>query len=228
MSELTTWKYVLFSLIISVAFSWIKYFKYSINFGHGELNYPIWNELDISTPFSILPSILDFYLVFNVISDLLNYLVFVILCFCVDLNMLIRLRSTVKESIERIKSIGSNIKQMDKKKSELEDTMNKCIRMVIVNTSIGLLFKLPLVFLPLINTIAKFYYKDVNKRYNNLVFDRFYTQLFEAGFYSLFQDFTELLYLISISIQFFIYKKFDKKIKEATISKPSVGTNIVS
>ena len=118
--------------------------------------------------------------------------------------------------------MGSNEKQFEKKKSELEETMKRNIRMVILNTSIGLILKLPLVFLPLVNTIAKFYYKDFNMRYKNLAFDHFYFQLFEADFYSLIQDFTELLFLISLSIQFFIYKKFDQKFKEATFYPPPV------
>ena len=224
MSEMAIWKYILFSLVISLVFSWIKYFKYSINFGLGELNYPIWNDRDISTyrlmknPEASFPPIFDFYMIFNVISDLFNYLVFVVVCFLVDIGMLIRLRSTVNESIERIKSIGLSEKQIETKKSEMEETMNKSIRMVVVNTSIGFLFKLPLVFLPLVNAIANFYYKDSRQR--NHAFDRFYTYLFETDFSSLIQDSTELLYLISISIQYFIYKKFDKKFKEGTISVP--------
>ena len=220
---------MLFSLVISLVFSWIKYFKYSINFGLGELNYPIWNERDISNsrlmenPEASFSPIFDFYMIFNVISDLFNYLVFVFLCFLVDIGMLIKLRSTVNESIERIKSIGLSEKQMETKKSEMEVTMKKSIRMVVVNTSISFLFKLPFVFLPLVNAIANFYYKHIdhiNHRHRNPAFDRFYTHLFETDFSSLIQDSTELLYLISISIQYFIYKKFDKKFKEGTISVP--------
>ena len=108
MSNLAIWKYLLGSLLISLAFSWIKYFKYSINYGQEDLNFPIWNELDISTPLVILPRIMDFYRIFNCISDLINYLVFVIICFLYDLKMLLKLKSTVRESIKRIKSMGSN------------------------------------------------------------------------------------------------------------------------
>ena len=218
-SEVAIWKYALVSMFISLSFSWIKYFKYSINFGQEELNFPIWNELDISTPAANLPYILDFYLIFNVISDLINYLVFVIVCFSVDLRMLLELNSVVKESIERIKSMGSNDKQFEKKKSDLEDAVHKNIRMVVLNTSIGLLFKLPLVFLPLVNTIAVFFYKDMTMRSKNPSFDRFYTFLFESNFYSLIQDTTELFFLISLSIQYFIYRKFDTKFRE--VSKKS-------
>lgn len=55
--------------------------------------------------------------------------------------------------------MGTNEKQLEKKKSDLEDAVNKNIRMVVLNTAIGLLFKLPLVFLPLVNTIAQFFIK---------------------------------------------------------------------
>ena len=50
-------------------------------------------------------------------------LVFVILCFLVDITMLARLRWPVNESINRINPMdGSNEKHFEKKKSELEDT----------------------------------------------------------------------------------------------------------
>ena len=53
---------------------------------------------------------------------------------------------------------------MEKKKIELEATiMKKSIRIVVLNTSIEVLFKLPLVVPPLVNTNAKFYYKDTWK-----------------------------------------------------------------
>ena len=112
----------------------------------------------------------------------------------------------------------SNEKLFEKKKSELEDTMNKSIRMVVLNTTIGLLIKLPLIFLPLVNTIAEFFYKNIKMRSKNPSFDRFYTQLFDTNSYSLIQDSTELLFLISLSIQYFIYKKFDSKFKIATFA----------
>ena len=193
-------------------FSWIKFFKYSINFGQDELDFPILNEFDISTPTAILPLILDFYMIFNVISDLINYLVFVILCFLVDLKMLFKLKSTVRETLERIKSMGSNEKQIEKKKSDLANAVNKNVKMVLLNTSIGLLFKLPIVCLPLINTIAQFFYKDIESRSKNPSFDRLY---------SLLQNVTELLFLISLTIQYFIYRKFDSKFKEVSNTKPA-------
>ena len=132
--------------------------------------------------------------------------------------MLYKLKSTVKGSIERITSMGSNEKQFEKKKSDLEDAVNKNVKMVIVNTSIGLLLKLPLVFLPLVNTIAEFFYKDLDTRSKNISFDRLYSFLLDSNFYPLLQDVSELLFLISMSIQYFIYKKFDTKFKEVSIT----------
>ena len=122
-SSMAIWKYLLGSLLISLMFSWIKFFKYSINYGQDELNFPIWNELDISTPFASLPFILHFYMIFNCISDLINYLVFVILCFLVDLKMLLKLKSTVGESIQRIKLMGINEMRINSKKRKVNSKM---------------------------------------------------------------------------------------------------------
>lgn len=71
-------------------------------------------------------------MVFNVISDLINC--FEIICF-VDLKMLFKLKSTVKQSIEKIKSMRSNGKQFEKRKSDLEDAVHKNVKMVVLNRS---------------------------------------------------------------------------------------------
>ena len=65
--------------------------------------------------------------------------------------MLVKLRYTLNISLNRIKSMGLNEKQIEKK-NEMEVSMNKSIRIMILNTSIGLLFKLLMVFLPLIDS----------------------------------------------------------------------------
>ena len=98
--------------------------------------------------------------------------------------------------------------------------------MVVLNTAIGLLLKFPLSFLPLVNAIANLFYKDINSRSKNPSFDRFYTFLFDSNFYSFLHDATELFFLISISIQYFIYKKFDTKFKEVSNTKVSNSKKI--
>ena len=87
--------------------------------------------------------------------------------------------------------------------------------MVVINTAIGILFKMPLSFIPILNVYAEFYYKDFSSRYTHPLFGRFYSSLFLNGFYAQISDFSDFLFIISISIQPLIYKRFDKKFQIA-------------
>ena len=87
--------------------------------------------------------------------------------------------------------------------------------MVVINTAIGILFKMPVSFIPVINVYAEFFYKDYKNRYIPSAFGRFYLYLFNNGFYGEITDLADFLFVISISIQPFIYKRFDKKIQTA-------------
>lgn len=216
MSEVKLKRYLGVTLFLSILFSWIKYFKYQINHGHQELNFPISNELDIFTIDIAKSSFLDFYFIFNSISDFLNYVGFFILCVIIDVGMLVSLRKVLTEKAKKIQTLSA---ANSDKTQIFDDIMNKNIKMVVLNTAIGLFFKLPLSFLPIVNAYAQFYYKDPHFRYEKPSFDKFYSYLFESGFYSLIQVFSNLLYLISLSIQFFVYNKFDTKFKEAKIYK---------
>lgn len=91
--------------------------------------------------------------------------------------------------------------------------MNKAIRMVVINTAIGILFNTPISFLPVLNVYAKFYYKTLEKTDIHPGFGRFYSSLFRNGFYGQISDLADFLFILSISIQPLIYKSFDRKIK---------------
>ena len=61
-----------------------------------------------------------------------------------------------------MKSALINQNQNEKKKAENEEAVNKAIKMVVLNSVIGIFFKLPVCFIPLLNVYAKFYYKIYN------------------------------------------------------------------
>ena len=63
--------------------------------------------------------------------------------------------------------------------------------MFVLNSAIGILFKLPVSIIPIINVVAEFYFNN--------------------GLNILIQHLSGLLYTLSLSIQMFIYKRFDKK-----------------
>lgn len=205
------------SILVSVSFSWIKFFRYRLNDGQDELNFPISNELDIFTADVDKSSILDFFFVFDCISNLINYVVIVFLTFVIDLVMMRLLRTTLKEKLARLKTLSTTQQTLDSKCNEFEDALTKNAHLVVFNTITSVFFKLPMAMVPLTNAYAQFYYKSELNRYVKPRFDRFYLMLFESGFYATILDASDLLYLFSLSIQFFVYNWFDKKFKMAKL-----------
>lgn len=95
------------------------------------------------------------------------------------------------------------------------EIVNRAIKMIVFNTKIELIFKLPVALIPLINVSADFYYKDPTNLYKHPNFDQFYSSLFDTGFFGFIQDASDLLFKISLSIQLFIYIRFDTKFNTA-------------
>ena len=102
--------------------------------------------------------------------------------------------------------------------------MNKAIKMVVLNSTIGIFFKLPVCFIPILNVYAQFYFQNSDYKLYHLQFAEFYSMLFDSLFYVLIQDISHFFYTFSLSIQLFIYKRFDKKFQtgfEKLKSKPN-------
>ena len=97
-------------------------------------------------------------------------------------------------------------------KAETEEAVNKAIQIVVLNSLIGIYFKTPILVIPLWNLCAIiFNNKGVFNWFINPGFYDFYSLLLDSGSYSLIQDVFYLLYTLSLSIQIFIYNRFDKK-----------------
>ena len=123
--------------------------------------------------------------------------------------MVVQLRRTLEEKTKKSESL--NQKQTDSKKEENENVVNKAIKMVVLNSVIGIFFKLPASFIPLLNVVADFYYKDKTNKFTHPDFGEFYSMLQDSELHSLILDISYFLYTLSLSIQIFIYIRFDKK-----------------
>lgn len=103
------------------------------------------------------------------------------------------------------------------KELEMGESMNNAIRMVVINSILNLVFKLPLAFFPLNNAIAIFYYQRNPVQFvtfiTNQEYHSFYNKLLLANLFYTIPDFGEWLLTILISIQLFLNSKFDRKIK---------------
>jgi len=213
-------KYTCVCLFISIVLSAIKYFKYDINYNQPDLKYPVPKESDMYNHIfrnNKIQSVIfnDVYFIINSITDLINYVLFVILCFVIDVCMVFQLRKVLNEKTKTTETLSVQVstKKTKNKKPETEEAISKAIKMVVINTTIALFFKLPLSFLPVINVIANYFYKNENNRLKGEAFSEFHFILYEAGFHELIPDLSDFLYNLAISIQFLIYYHFDKKFK---------------
>lgn len=202
-------KYMIVTFIISVGLSVIKFFSYRINYGQSHLFYPI--NFDYQS--NMFKDVNLTYFILNSISDLLNYVVFLFVHLFIDIGMVVKLRETLIANFERSKSLHSK-DQLEKKMNENESVLNKAIWMVILNTSLGFLLKLPACInsiVMLVNQIIK-----NNDYINHHFFGRFYMRFcIDAGLCDMFLQLSNFLYLVSISIGLFFYLHFDKNIKVA-------------
>jgi hypothetical protein len=150
----------------------------------------------------------DFYFIFNSISDLVNYFMFVVICIIIDICLVVQLRRTLEEKAKKKANHWIKSKTRVKRRK-----MKKAIQMVVLNSAIGILFKLPVCFIPLLNVNAQFYFQNKYFRLHHPQFAEFYSMLIDSQFYVLIQDMSNFFFTLSLSIQLFIYKHFDKKFR---------------
>lgn len=225
-SQVKIKNYLVVTGIISVCLSIVKAFKYQINYDHSELNYPYLIESDL---YENRGWTRDVYFGANLISDMFNYLFFVLVNISFDFVMLVRLRKTLKEKLDRFVDVPNQEKMINdrrpsriksKKLAEVNQAINNAVRMVIFNSAVNFLFKLPLVFIPLQNVIAAFYFKShTYENHLDLRFDNYIKDLTASDMITLVAEWSEFLFNFLISIQIFIYLKFDLKLKEAFLKR---------
>ena len=210
MSDLGVKKYISFSAFISIGLSVIKVFEYDINPGIVIQLYPI--SYDYSSLYSELSVLINssIFFILNVISDLLNHVVFLLINLAIDIGMIVKLRQTLNEMLEKAKKYGTKAQQ-DSKQKENENAMNNAISMVIWNTSLNLVFKLPSALLSLFYLIM-----IKNDFLSHTIFASFFEDICDnADFCNLYIKLSHLLYFLYISVQLFFYKHYDKKFAQS-------------
>ena len=206
-SELGIKKYIVITLLISSSLSWIMYFKYKRNSSNLGIQFPILDELTMKS--SIFTNV---YFIIQSISSFVNYFLFVVICVIIDVCMVVKLRRVLEEKMKKSESM--NQKQKETKKAENEKAVNKAIKMVVLNIFISIFFKLPLLFIPLLNLFFNFYVRNIkNLFFPNIDFVFIFRFLKTTEIYYLIDHMTNLLFTLSLSIQMFIYYRFDKNFR---------------
>ena len=131
--------------------------------------------------------------------------------------MVVQLRRILNEkTIKSSELMSQNPKQNEVKAAENEAAVNKAIKTVVLNSAIGILFKVPVCIIPLLNVYTEFFYKyryDRYNRYSHSYFGYIYPIFIKTEFHSVIQCGSNLLYSLSLTIQMFIYNRFDKKFR---------------
>lgn len=208
MTKVEIKKFFIATGFLSSGLSVIKAFKYYVNHKHPQADYPIVRPPTMWPRVSLGNSM---FFVINSIVDFLNYFVFVGVNFSIDVYMLVRLRRTLneKKSKRLVVVAASNENKSD-------EVMKNALKMVLLNSIMNIVFKLPLLVLPVFNSIAAFYYQGKFRANNpKLEFDRYYRRLLESHFFDFMSKFGEWLVTLYIAFQLFFYIRFDKKINTA-------------
>ena len=224
MCEISIKKFTGLTIVISIGLSVIKFFEYDINPGIAIYSYPISYNY-ISSLNENKPNIVFFIL--NFISDILNHLVLLLVNLVIDIGMILKLKQTLNERFEKFKEY-STIDQQNKKKTENQTVLDNAISMVILNTSLNLLLKLPTSSYSLIYLFYNIYrqYK-VPYVSENRHLERFFKRFcIEGNFCEMILKLSDFLYLLSISLQFVFYKHYDKKLNSAIKKKFGPKKNI--
>lgn len=226
-SESSMTKYLLSCAFISIGLSVIKVFSFKVNYDRSDDEYPMNQDGSVSNNLSLkkLRRVLG---TLNSTIDLLNHLVFVIANLTIDIYMVVRLKKTLNE--KSLRMFGDNkeknggmigmttAKDEEKKaklKKEIEDAVHNATKMVIVNSCLILLVKLPMMFMSIHKTIERFYFSGQDYYRYHKGFYIFYWRMFKMGFLDMIPDLNALLLVIYVSCQLFFYAHFDKKIKKA-------------
>ena len=212
-SDLSVFKFTFASLILSMCLSVVKFFSYRVNKGDPTSSYPMQFDYE-----SIRIDEVDFtpiYFIFNFISDLLNYQVFLFVHLSIDIGMVVKLKQTLNEKLEKSKAYISK-DQQEKKEKENETVLDDAVYMVILNSVVGTLLKLPLFLYSLIYFYYSIYRMNDLNFLNHPGFGRFYTRFcIDAYFCDMFHTLADFMYSLLISIHFFVSKRFDRKFRAA-------------
>ena len=167
------------------------------------------------------------FYILNFISDILNHCVLLIVNLSLDIGMIIKLKQTLNERFEKFKEYSTTAQQ-EKKKTEKENVLDNAISMVILNTTLNLLLKLPASLYSLIYLWYSYYLQhNIPFVWENFTLERFFKLYFiDANLSGLLIKLSQFLYLLSISLQFVFYKHYDKKLNSAIKKKFGSENNV--
>ena len=129
--------------------------------------------------------------------------------------MLVKLRQTLKEKFEKSKEYTTKAQQ-EKNRLENKKVVDRTRSMIIWNIILSLTLKLPVSSYSFINIFIYIFKSNPDNSSNHPLIQRFIVKLcVNSSLCDFIFVSTAFLYLIYISIQFFFYKHYDKKLSKS-------------
>ena len=200
-SELSVVKFTSVSLFLSVLFSVVKIFRYQVNTFDTNLEYPTPFERNYNNMFSpgfeVKTRLIS---IFNAISDLINYILFIVFNLILDICLIVKLKATLAGRINTTSS------------SNNQDVLNRTITSVVSYTLFSIVFKVPASIKSVFDSAS--FNADTTNVFASVQINYFY-EIFciYCRICPLFEVFSYLLFIFSISCNIFFYFIFDNKFK---------------
>lgn len=156
--------------------------------------------------------------IFSILCDLLNGLGFFIFSIIIDLQLLIKIKQVTKSKQEKIGMIAQS--NQESTKSNCENAIMRTILMVVLNSSVNLFFKSPNTLMSIVDVVKLVvgYSNDLVSVDYLMIPQKLAEKFVICGYFRICQaleQFSNLLFLVSIGMDFFFYYYFDNNFKLA-------------
>jgi hypothetical protein len=212
-SELKPKTVNIFLFLFSGLLSLVKSFQYQVNYHKDNFDYPIIIDPKNSGGLTLAKAVNT---IFSFLHDFVNSFLFCILSLIIEAVIVKKLKKELNDKDERIASMtDSSTRQQNvtlsarirhrKKQNESTKVEQKAILMTSVNSFLNFTFRLPEMFIPVYFITETFYSNSSWLQYL-------------CGYLSICEilnDMISLLFIISLSVNYFVYYYFNKKFKEA-------------
>ena len=202
-SELSVVKFTSISLLLSTLFSIVKIFRYQVNTFDDKLEYPAPYDRNLnnifSSGFEVKSRLIS---IFNAISDLINYILFIVFNLILDICLIAKLKETLAS---RINSNSS---------SKNKDVINRAIISVVSYTLFSIIFKVPASIKSVFDSAN--FNNDLNRVFASTQINYLYEYFcLYCRICPMLELLTYLLFIFSLSCNIFFYFIFDNKFKIA-------------
>ena len=223
-SDVNVTKIMGFSVVFSTLVSIVKPFQYKIH-SNMLFNYPFYPILHTSYDEKWYKNLKDvFILVFNGVYNFLIYVVFVVINLIIDILLLVRLRRVTREREKKFQSQSENIRQ--KIKEEDERSIKEVTHLILFNILTNFTLKIPTTITSLNDIRALINYSEKFTALLGSPSISQYVYSYSMDYFcymsrgcQVFQVFGNFLFLMSLFINFFLIRKFDKNFGKALSKK---------